>query len=219
MDNVDVVLVRPEKPGNVGSVARAMKNFGFTKLVLVEPCELTEETRAQAKHAYDVVRNARVLKKFNAKDYSYVVGTTGIVGAERQCISPTQVKKALPKGPVAILFGNEGRGLSKAELQSCDVLVHIQTAEDYAVMNLSHAVAIVLYELCDVAATQAVGRKERDALVYAFINTLDNLDYPAKEDAKNTLAQWLNRVPPTRQEAATLLGAFKRIEKRLKETM
>lgn len=222
MKNVDVVLISPENPGNVGAVARAMKNFGFMRLVLVNPCELAE-ARAQAKHAYDIIRNARILERFDANDYDYVIGTTGIVGSSRPCVAPAALKSMLLEGSVAILFGNEGKGLSRRELDACDTLVHIPTADAYAVMNLSHAVAIVLYELSSVVGEETrknnrnrekvAPRRTRAELEKAFIKVLDNLDYP--QEAAFTFRRVINRAPPSAQEASVLLGVLKQLNRKL----
>ncbi|QQG39758.1 MAG: TrmJ/YjtD family RNA methyltransferase [Candidatus Aenigmatarchaeota archaeon] len=212
---IDVVLIQPEQPGNIGAVARAMKNFGFQALVLVDPCELTDETRAQAKHAYDVIKNARILRKFEPKKYDYVIGTTGIMGEGRPCVTPEELKALVPGGKVALVFGNEGRGLSRHDMEACDVLVHIPTSDAYAVMNLSHAAAIVLYELSGAHGKEVSGRKERRELEKAFINILDNLGYRKKEDAARAFGRLVNRAPPRQDEASTLVGVLKRIEKTL----
>ena len=210
---MDIVLVRPENPGNIGAVARVMKNFGFSNLVLVDPCEITDETKRHAKHAYDVIRNARVLKSFDSKKYDYVMGTTGIVGSERPCVSPEEARSVVPKGRVAVLFGNEGRGLTKDEPAACDALVHIKPANDYAVMNLSHAVAIVLYELGQAEPREAAGRAERETLVHAFINALGDMEPTEKGKASEAFRCVVNRSPPTPQETAALTGAFKKTRK------
>ncbi|MBI4017423.1 MAG: hypothetical protein HY366_00570 [Candidatus Aenigmarchaeota archaeon] len=212
-EGVDIVLMKPQNPGNVGAVARAMKNFGFARLVIVEPCDLTD-ARIQAKHAYDVVQNAHVLNDFDARKYDYVIGTTGIVGADRPCITPEELKGIVPRGRTALLFGNEGAGLSKRELDMCDALVHIPTARAYAVMNVSHAAAIVMYALAGAPERETAVREQRERLQTAFINILNDLKYSG--DAAGAFVRMTNRAPPTKGEADVLLGAFKKISERMR---
>src|SRR5512138_3688519 len=159
-----VVLVEPMYDGNVGSVARAMKNFGFHDLVLVNPCKIDDFGRAMASHARDVLEGARVVGTLEeaVAGVNLVVGTTGkrLENEERHlrlhlrvpCLSPAQLKDKLDgkNGDVALLLGREDIGLTNDELMICDMVVSIPTSEDYPIMNLSHAAALLFYELSRV---------------------------------------------------------------------
>ena len=155
-----IVLVEPIYSGNVGSVARVMKNFGFEELVLLNPCELDRPAHLMAVHAYDIIEKARIefSLKDALKDSNIIVGMTGLPGKTDNkhfripAYSPKQLKEKLAgnSGVVSLVFGREDAGLRNEELEICDLIVNIPTSPIYPSMNLSHAVAIVLYELSDI---------------------------------------------------------------------
>ncbi len=155
MRNFEIVLVGPQSSGNVGSVARAMKNTGFSSLALVNPCYYrNNEAWSMACKADDVLRKANVhtdLKEC-VKDSGLIVGTTRRMGRARYPVMT--LKEAAPKilemgraSTVSILFGREDRGLNNEEIPLCDMLVEIPTSPEYPSINLSHAVFIVCYHL------------------------------------------------------------------------
>ena len=154
-DNIDIVLVEPSHPGNIGGVARAMKNMGLKNLVLVKPREFpAKEAEWRAASAIDVLQNARVLSSLDEAiaDKQFVVGTSA---RERRIPWPVQDARlagarvcehsAFEK--VAILFGREDSGLNNDELRRCNLHCYIPTHEDYESLNLAMAVQIVCYEI------------------------------------------------------------------------
>ena len=150
-----VVLVEPEYEQNIGYCARVMKNFDFNELYLVNPkVELGQETKMYSKHAYDLITNARKVDSLEdaIKECSIVIGTTAIrsFGRDvlRNSITPKQAAKQLhdKKAKVALLIGREGTGLSKEELEKCNIIIRIPSSEVYGTLNISHALAIILYE-------------------------------------------------------------------------
>jgi len=156
MDNVTVVLVEPQGPLNVGSVCRAMMNFGFSKLRLVNPCRdyRSLEARRMALTAESVLNDAMVFPTLQKalSDCHLAFGTTRRFGKYRQdCLSPGQSAVRLhaqsPDNRIALVFGREDRGLHTSELDLCQFFVTIPTDGAYPSMNLSHAVALVLYEI------------------------------------------------------------------------
>ncbi|MBI5235819.1 MAG: RNA methyltransferase [Deltaproteobacteria bacterium] len=153
--NISIVLVEPQSSGNVGSVARAMKNTGLTNLVLINPCDYrNNESYSFACKADDVLlaaRRAATLDEY-LKDDGVVVGTTRRPGRLRY--PALTLIEAVPKllelaveNRVSILFGREDRGLENHEVALCDMLVEIPTHENYPSLNLSHAVFIVCHHL------------------------------------------------------------------------
>ena len=154
-DNIDIVLVHTTHSGNIGGVARAMKNMGFTRLTLVAPLEYpAPEATWRAASAIDVLEQARVVSTLDEAiaDCQFVVGTSA---RERRIPWPVQDARrcaeriAAHSGSerIAILFGREDRGLLNEELQRCNLHCHIPTHEGYASLNLAMAVQIVTYEL------------------------------------------------------------------------
>ncbi|MDQ3397498.1 MAG: RNA methyltransferase [Deinococcota bacterium] len=160
------VLVRPKDPRNMGSSARAIKNFGFSDLWLVAPQRLLNaEAFALAAHAQDVLRGAvrsgSVLEA--VRDQTFVLGTTARPRtAARAVYSPREAAQLVAGRGGAILFGPEDFGLSNEDLEACQGFVHIPTA-DYASLNLSQAVQILAYE-CFLALQEG---KEAPALELA----------------------------------------------------
>ncbi len=155
---VRIVLVQPAGARNLGSIARVMKNMGFRQWVLVDPqCDpLAEEALAMAVHGADLLPQAQRVQTLPEalQGCVQVVGTTGRSGPyppEWRIQSPRQVFPTLlahlARGPVALVFGPEDRGLSNAELALCQHHVQIPTAAAYPSLNLAQAVGICCYEL------------------------------------------------------------------------
>jgi tRNA (cytidine32/uridine32-2'-O)-methyltransferase len=155
-DNVRIVLVNTTHPGNIGGAARAMKNMGFARMVLVEPRMYPhEEALWRAAGAGDVLENAQVVDSLAeaVADCQLVVGTSA---RGRRIPWPVldprasagRVHAAAAAGEqVAILFGREDRGLTNEELQTCNLHLHIPSDEAYSSLNLAMAVQVVVYEL------------------------------------------------------------------------
>lgn len=154
---IRIVLVEPEYEINVGAIARLLANFNQKRLYIVNPkCELGFTARMHAKHAGKILLGAKICKSVGeaTKGCRMVVGTTGVLRRHKKLlrnpISPSELSLRLKKNnaEVAVLFGREGIGLNAQELQQCDILCIIPTSLHYPVMNLSHAVAVMLYALC-----------------------------------------------------------------------
>jgi TrmH family RNA methyltransferase len=150
---VDVVLVRPTRPGNVAAACRAMKNMGLSRLVLISPPPgLGDEgTRALAYGAWEILDRATRAPDLGTavRDATFVVGTTGKPAAGAW--DPRRLAQEVParagSGRVAIVFGPEASGLKQDELDRCHQLVHIPTHPAQPSLNLAQAVLIVAYEL------------------------------------------------------------------------
>ena len=131
-----IVLVEPRTPGNIGAVARAMKNFGLEEMRLVNPCKITEEAWARAMHAQDILESAKTYTKLNdaLKDVDFVAGTSAITTPSekeylRLSLTPQEFaeKAKAVDGRIALLFGREDFGLYNEELMLCDFLIRIPT--------------------------------------------------------------------------------------------
>ncbi len=146
-----IVLVSPKGPDNIGSVARAMKNFGLSDLRIVAPrCELTD-AKKMAVHAFELIENASLYVTLldAVGDLEFVVGTTA---RERKDFTQvTTPREIAPKfvAPLssAVVFGREEHGLFNDELDLCHALISIPTQGEYPVLNLAQAVQVVVYEL------------------------------------------------------------------------
>jgi tRNA (cytidine32/uridine32-2'-O)-methyltransferase len=155
LDNARIVLVNTSHPGNIGGVARAMKNMGLSQLYLVKPKQFPDEQAVwRAASALDILENAVVVETLEeaVADCGLVVGTSArgrripwpLVNP-RSCAD--KIYPELQQHPVAIVFGREDRGLTNEELHSCNMHVHIPTNEEYSSLNLAMAVQVMCYEL------------------------------------------------------------------------
>jgi len=227
-----VILVGPKYQGNIGSVARLMKNFGFTNLVLVNPPKLEGEARAMAMHGIDILKGAEVVDGFNELPgkFDFLVATSAVIAGDsnamRSPVTPDELGNSLDlDGKVGILFGREDTGLSNDEIKECDMLVTIPASDEYPTLNLSQSVAIILYELSKASNRKGL-RKFRQAktieknVMLEKFNAL--VDSVYKEDfrrrvAKKTFRQLIGRAFISGLEATTLTGVFRKaFEKRKK---
>lgn len=153
-----VVMVGTQHPGNLGAVCRSLLNHGFDSLRLVLPvCHPDDiEARNRAKHAGKILDSCQIYDSFEeaVQDCSLVVGTSGKreIGdktQKRHFIYPWEFSDRIydVEQSIALVFGEEGKGLSIDDLLRCDYLVTLPTWEGYPITNLSHAVHTLTYEL------------------------------------------------------------------------
>ncbi|MEN2985106.1 MAG: RNA methyltransferase [Thermodesulfovibrionaceae bacterium] len=152
--NIYFVLVEPKEPGNIGSSARAIKNMGFTRLVLINPPLLSDEAYWMAWASKDILEQAEIYKGLDdaLMDKALVVGTTRRRGSKRGVIvdirqGVKRVYEVSQQNKVALLFGREDKGLFNEEIEKCGYLMTIPTSELQPSLNLSQAVLLVAYEL------------------------------------------------------------------------
>ena len=161
LHNVRIVLVGITHPGNIGAVARVMKNMALGNLMLVSSTECGPETEAFAMSsgAYEIIEQAKKLIVLSdaLSDCVMAVGTSGRLGGKRSAARPAeelipQFMEKARSGPVACLFGRESRGLTNEELKLCTHQMIIPTNVTFASLNVAHAAAIVGYEIFKIAA-------------------------------------------------------------------
>jgi len=246
MAEVVVVLIEPEIQGNVGAVARSMRNFGFDNLRLISKSgyEFEDEALARSKHAKSVLENAEIFPDWDScmQDISIVVGSSGKreMGekiAFRHFVMPKEVAQRIHdvEGKVAIVFGREGVGILTEELQMCDILVTIPTWEGYPILNLSHAVTILLYEMhmalidTELGEQEGLPRTTKDTrlldpelrrMIHSLTEELAQV-VDVQEHKRPGIAETLKRVlmrsMPLDDEAHRILGVLKQSRDALKE--
>lgn len=163
LENIRIVLVNTSHPGNIGAVARAMKNMFLDQLVLVDPLSFpSAEATARASGADDILAKARVCGTLDEAiaDCRLVVGASArLRNVQWPQVDPRGcAEKALPEaaqGPVAIVFGRENSGLTNDELSRCRYLVHIPSNPQYSSLNLAMAVQVISYELLMAARQES----------------------------------------------------------------
>lgn len=225
MPDIDIVLVAPLYEGNVGFAARVMKNFGFTRLVLIDSCPLGNEADARAAHALDVLNNAEVctIEDVFARS-NIVVATTGAVS--KSVCTPMRMPFFTPKelreqiktldGRISILFGRENWGLNNEEVKKSDIICTIPTSEDYPILNLSHAVGVICYELSNLPRPEypLASPFEMGHLYRHIDRFLDAVGHPEfkRENTMTMIRRVLGRANLTIREASTLHGLLRRTE-------
>ena len=195
LKNIQITLVRAENPANIGQVARAMKNFGFARLALVNSSpHQVQEAYTLGWNAKEIIDEAKVFSSLEEAiaDSVLVVGFTRRSGHARGEprsfleITP-QILEAASDQKVSFLFGNEKNGLSNEELRRCHLAAILPTAAEHASLNLSHAVAIAGFLIfCQTPESALNLRKperfyathsELEDLMNDFKEVLEALDY------------------------------------------
>ena len=223
-----IVLVEPQHPGNIGAVARIMANFGIDDLALVNGCEITGEGFARSKSGRPILEKLQRFKTMQEAlaDCDIVIGTSGIKpeGDKRWFRAPQNVKKINKlidsREKPALVFGRENYGLYKDELALCETTITIPASPDYPVLNLSHAVGIVLYEMNrevkvkEPKRRKTVSQEEFERLVDRIMEMLEDSSYPKRKLArsKSTLRRLISRGNPDEGEYENLMGIFKAIK-------
>ena len=227
-----VVVVDAETPGNVGTIARAMKNFGLSDLKLVDPPPLEPDGEAYgfAGHAReDVLPNAETISFEEVVSTYHTVGCTAITGEDsrrhRRFPYTTPAELADTLGSVetktAIVFGREGRGLYNEEIEQLDQICSIPASDDYPVLNLGQAATIVLYELREltVEKTQLPDRAHERAAeadierfydYFAEFLAAQRYNERKRGKTQRLMRRLLGRSHPTGREIHTLFGVLRR---------
>jgi len=228
---VRVVLVEPESAGNIGAVARSMKNFNLSDLCIVNPkTPLTLEARAFAMHGYDVLKRAKKVKtlKQGLRNLDIVIGTSAIAATSksnlaRVPVTPVELAQRVGafKGNVGILFGRESSGLSNQEVEACDFLVTIPASRKYNVLNIASAASIIFYELFrtgttrrgPILASKAV--KMRLLMEFSRLANLSGVQRHKRRLVQRSFRNTISRSFMTQREASLLLGVFRRASAKL----
>jgi len=161
LDSVSIILVRPRYHENIGSVARAMKNMGLHRLIVIDGCSpLHGNAYRLASGAEDILERAEELPLLREaiSEMGCVVGTTTRTGKERSpLLTPKSlVKKLVPislKNSIGLVFGSEKEGLTNEELSLCHLFVRIPSSETFPSLNLAQAVLVLCYELFQSSMT------------------------------------------------------------------
>jgi len=225
--SVAVVLYQPQDLVNIAHVVRAMKNFGFRDLRLVEPREYdAHRVEGIAHQTHDVLRRVVLYESLEAAltDSVHVVGFTARGrSAKRNLQRPreaaAEILGAADAGPVALLFGREDKGLSNEALDRCHRVVTIPTDPGYASLNLAHAVVLMLYELAlargdDTRAFKSPRRRAGAATVEEIerlfadaeraLEAIEFFKIRDREHIMRTVREIVHRVPLDEREAKLL---------------
>jgi TrmH family RNA methyltransferase len=239
MRNGAFILVRPKFLGNIGSVARVMKNFGFNDLRFVEPPRNYKdaESRKMAVAAFDVLKQSKVFPSLEKaiEDLDFVIGTTS--GQQRAI--PMRYLDEFVDLPfnaditsIGVIFGDETDGLRADELSLCHSVVTIRTNDEFPALNLAQAAGIVAYELARLTSPDPnkvdkslqlipPSVNEIEQLFEQFSIFLERLEFARprnKEKVLNALRSFFNRAMPSKRENDILKGILSKLNQSLTES-
>lgn len=234
LPNLTVVLVEPQNPGNVGFAARVLANFGVGNMRIIGP-DPRDDQYAQmlSVRAIHILERAEIFDGLDEalSDMNASWAATARVGRNHSVTRAAVPLPDLPDpmsvdGNVALVFGREDAGLTNEEVALCDLAFTIPVSKEYPSLNLSHAIAVTLYELFKMRSVQEppepteakpATREERE-IVYRFfdevIDELDLKDY-RRPIAKQVFRNLLGRAYMTGREVTTLTGIVRKILKRI----
>ena len=224
-----IILVEPETEGNIGAVARVMKNFDFEELILINPKanHLGREALDRATHAKSILKKAKIKDFSCLKSFDYLIGTTAMLGSDynipRSPLTPEQLAEKISKakGKIGILIGREGTGLNNEEIRKCDFIVAIPTSKKYPTMNISHAVSIILYELSKKLGKEKINehinfatKKDKEIILRYVNKVLDKMEFSTKEKKETQRMVWkriVGKAMLTKREAFALMGFLRKL--------
>ncbi|RQG96988.1 RNA methyltransferase [Natrarchaeobius chitinivorans] len=232
-----VAVVDAHSPGNVGTIARAMKNFGFETLLLVDPPDLDPDGEAYgfAGHAReDVLPNATEITFDHLVETYHTIGCTAVTNEDDRShvrfpfSTPADLADRLPtvEARTALVFGRERVGLTNDELARIDEICSIPASSEYPVLNLGQAATVTLYELRtlalgdatqlpDVERVRASPSSER-RLYGQWETLLEELNHPEekREKTMRMIRRVYGRADLTEREANTFIGLLRRAAER-----
>ena len=229
-ERLRVVLVSPRNPLNIGAAARAMSNFGFSRLRVVNPYEVAFREARSAVGAASVLETAEEYMTVAeaTADCTLVVGTTAV--GRRELQQPLRrleygarlIRRRLAASPVALLFGSEKFGLSNDDLSHCHWLMRIPTREEHESMNLGQSVAVCLYELVRDAKAETL-KPERakratagdlERITQRLLEVLQKSGYVHPRTSGSTeekIRRLVRRLHLTARDAEIWLGMLRQI--------
>lgn len=224
-----IIVVEPKYQMNIGYVARVAKNFGIKRLLFVKPRADLKGKKAVmfSKHAVDLLNSARVYDTFDKAimGCDAVIGTTGIWRkgerlneheyTVKECIA--RLKSNYPKDVrVGLVIGRDDKGLNRQELEKCDMLLHIASNPEYPVLNISHALAVLLYAFTEGDFTgyervrpELPSVRELEVLMKTFDLMTQGKKIRNRKAVKNVFSKMVRRAQLNRSELHALITALK----------
>ena len=234
---INIVLVDTIHPGNIGSVARAMKTMGLSRLSLVNPRIFpSDDAIALSGNATDVLKNAKIYKNIREaiKDSTFVYATSS---RDRSIQWPIKDAASAAKDihaevnnnkEISIIFGKEDRGLTNDELENANRLIEIPANPIYPVLNLAMSVQIISYEIFKASSDiklkewrdyPEVNSEQLQMLIDHFIKTAIDIDVIDPDNPKKIISRikrMFTRLQPDEMEASFMRGFLSGIKKKLK---
>ena len=232
-DRLRFVLVEPRNPLNIGAAARAMLNFGFQRLWVVNPYEKAFRDAKSAMGASEVLREARVTKDLAEAlgPSSLSVGTASLQGrstdiVQRELEPAAHVLRTHADGSdTALVFGSEKYGLSREQLSHCDWILTIPTYPGCPSMNLGQAVALCCWELArrakplpELKTPGTVPADERERILGMLLPVLRDSGYlfqDGEEFQAQKIRRWIGRLRLAPKDSVLLQGMLRQIQWKL----
>lgn len=230
LQHIEIILVEPQTPGNIGSTARAMKNFGLSRLKLVQPCDhLSKEARRMAVKSEDILENATLYSQLSdaLKGVHFSVATSvRIRDTHFPVFTPAETAEHLHRiardKSIALVFGREDNGLTTEEIHQCNIQSTIPTHPDQPSVNLSQSVMIFSYEIFKQSLTtnpnfywDYADPHEVDLFYQRVERLLDRIGFQPKhtmEDFMVTVKRVFGRTPLEDRDVRLLHKIFQEIE-------
>ena len=239
--SLEIVMVEPRLYVNVGHIARVMKNFGVATLSLVDPGYDIKKARRFAMHGCDILDSATITDLDKLRHNSkLLVGTTALKGSTRlnvlrntiSLIQLADLISALPKKEkVCIVLGREASGLKNHELEMCDLVMAIETGTQYQTLNISHALAIILYEVTKQGQQNltntitdknaVIASRSETNLLTAYISNAAELagyDKHKKHLLDSAVKRLVAKSNPSSKEVMLMVSLFRKCILRMERT-
>ncbi len=227
-DQVSIVLVEPEVQGNIGAVARSMKNTFFNNLIVVGTSFFDDDAFARAKEASDLLAKAEYYPDLREvrNRFDVLVGTSAVSSENMRDYRRIPMKPSVfwsdhyrNEKKTALVIGREGDGLKNSELELCDFFLTIPGNPEYPVYNISHAVTLILYESMsndEVAYPEKdrASSEEIEILLNNINNIMGKVNFPAHK-IPNTMVMFrrlISRSDMARSEFYRIMGILRKIE-------
>ncbi|MBF0223834.1 MAG: RNA methyltransferase [Desulfobacterales bacterium] len=231
LENISIVLTRPKYSENIGAAARAMKNMGFSKLIVVSPqnYDFDNANKVATHESVDILNKAEFTDSLKEAllNFNYIIGTTARLGKNRQGVyNPSEMAEKLrsisKKNLAAIVFGPEDKGLQNDDLQLCDAIINIPTSSHLSSINLAQSVMIICYELFKTSQEtiekpipQLARRYELEGMYSQLKEILIKINYIRPDNPDywlNNFRHFFNRFCLYSREVYIIRGLCRQIE-------
>ena len=226
--NVHFILFKPQLAENIGACARALKNFNFTKLVVVSPKTSfpNEKVLATSVGAKDIIKSSKIYKNLEdaIKDVDFLIATSSRIRKKNyKYLSLSELKKIDFKKKIAIIFGPEASGLTNNELSYANYLIKLPTNNNFQSLNLSHCVMLFCYEIFKILnkknnryksryKSKLINKKDLNKFVNFLISSLDQIGflqpYHKRKSMIENIRTIFHKMNLSDKEMRILLGIF-----------
>ncbi len=232
---ISVILVHPKYQGNIGAIARLMKNNGLTDLRIVGGPQIENEAIYRAMNGKEILETATHYDSFEeaAKGFTVIAGTSSSpTYSDRKFLrlptTPQEFWKTNLQGnkKIALAFGREDDGLRNTEIEMCNAFMYIPANPEYPVYNLSHAVSIILYEMLNQLPesspniAETISDENFNLLMGNAFELLDFINYPEykRANAEVMIKKIASRSNLTESEFYKIMGVVRYLKYHLQDS-